>query len=302
MRIEDMQSFLEVVECGSLTHAANKLYITQPALSHRIKELERQLNTSLIIRRRGVSTVELTPAGKAFIPQAEKWIKLQNETENVLKIASRQTLGISASVSIGSCLLHDFFPRLLQSLSEKCMLFLRMSSSMGIYDRMESGETDIGLVGATRYSSKVETAPIATEEFVLIAHKGTYENGSEPIFPSDLDPGKEVLVQWSTQTQLWHEHWFGTAARPILVSEGILSIPLLREIPGSWGIMPWSIARRHGEGLDIFPLSDAPEPRSIYFANVNGNDELKKIIVLVRTEICRFLSCKEHIHVIDPIV
>ena len=120
MRIELVHSFLTVVKEGSLTKAAEKLFITQPTLSHRIAELENQLNAKLIIRKKGVSTIQLTPAGAAFIPQAEKWIQLNAETENIIKAASKETLSFATSVSTGEVILNDFFSTILDNFADRC--------------------------------------------------------------------------------------------------------------------------------------------------------------------------------------
>ena len=62
MRKEQLFQFIEVVDCGSINKAAEKLYISQPNLSRSIHALEEDMGKALIIRNnRGVT---LTPTGK----------------------------------------------------------------------------------------------------------------------------------------------------------------------------------------------------------------------------------------------
>nr|WP_282433432.1 LysR family transcriptional regulator [Desulfosporosinus sp. OT] len=81
-----MEAFLAVIKTGSITAAAKYLYVTQPALSRRIHTLESELGYSLIERKRGVRTIELTNQDKAFISVAEKWQADQNASYRYCRI------------------------------------------------------------------------------------------------------------------------------------------------------------------------------------------------------------------------
>lgn len=59
----EIDAFLNVIKYGSITKAAEVLYISQPALSRRIKSLENELQYKLFIRQKGVRNIELTPQG-----------------------------------------------------------------------------------------------------------------------------------------------------------------------------------------------------------------------------------------------
>ena len=68
MHLRDLRYFLAVAEEGSITRAAQRLFVSQPALSKQLQALERQLGTSLLQRQpRGVT---LTEAGLALLPHA----------------------------------------------------------------------------------------------------------------------------------------------------------------------------------------------------------------------------------------
>ncbi|KTC89079.1 LysR family transcriptional regulator [Legionella cincinnatiensis] len=77
MNITDLQSFLAVVELHSISLAAKKLHITQPALSKRIKKLESEWNTQLFISS-GLRT-ELTEKGKQLLPYVRQMMHLNTE-------------------------------------------------------------------------------------------------------------------------------------------------------------------------------------------------------------------------------
>ena len=68
MHLRELRYFLAVAEEGSITRAAQRLFVSQPALSKQLQTLERQLGTSLLRRQpRGVA---LTEAGLALVPHA----------------------------------------------------------------------------------------------------------------------------------------------------------------------------------------------------------------------------------------
>src|SRR3954468_3795926 len=68
MTLRQMQYFLAVVDEGSFTRAAERLFVSQPALSHQVKALEQDLGGALLERR--PQAVHLTPLGRAFLPHA----------------------------------------------------------------------------------------------------------------------------------------------------------------------------------------------------------------------------------------
>ncbi|NYI06810.1 LysR family transcriptional regulator [Allostreptomyces psammosilenae] len=73
MSLRQMEYFLAIVEQGSFTRAAEELMVTQSALSHQVKALERELGGELLERL--PRSVRLTPMGRAFLPHAETAVR-----------------------------------------------------------------------------------------------------------------------------------------------------------------------------------------------------------------------------------
>src|SRR2546423_15105796 len=61
VNLDELQTFLVLVRCGSFTRAAAELHLSQPAVSRHIQRLEAELGVTLLTRRRG--RVELSQAG-----------------------------------------------------------------------------------------------------------------------------------------------------------------------------------------------------------------------------------------------
>lgn len=83
MTQQGIEVFLAVAKLGSVSAAAQSLYITQPAVSRHLHALEEDLNCTLFVRSRGKRQVELTLQGRDFVPVVEKWQLLWREAREV---------------------------------------------------------------------------------------------------------------------------------------------------------------------------------------------------------------------------
>ena len=68
MELRQFKYFVAIVDCGSLSRAAQQLFIAQSALSKQMAELEAELGTQLLLRSR--NGVAMTEAGKVFYEYA----------------------------------------------------------------------------------------------------------------------------------------------------------------------------------------------------------------------------------------
>ena len=86
-----MAHFLQIVQAGSVSRAADRLDVGQPALSRELRELEEELGQPLLVRHaRGV---ELTPAGEAFKRRAELILGLLDTVRDEVNAAADQPSG-----------------------------------------------------------------------------------------------------------------------------------------------------------------------------------------------------------------
>ncbi|MCI1901573.1 MAG: LysR family transcriptional regulator [Bifidobacteriaceae bacterium] len=96
MELRVLRYFLAVVDEQNISHAAEKLYVSQPTISRQLRELEDELGVTLF--ERGSRTIDLTTAGEYFVNQARQIVALADKTvANV-----QRTQEISGSIVIGS--------------------------------------------------------------------------------------------------------------------------------------------------------------------------------------------------------
>jgi DNA-binding transcriptional LysR family regulator len=100
VRVQDVRYFLAVAEELSFTRAAERLFVSQPALSKQIRQLEAQLRAELFTR--GHRTVGLTAAGAAFLPRARTMVAEWEAAAEDVRLAGRTlTVGFHSRIGRG---------------------------------------------------------------------------------------------------------------------------------------------------------------------------------------------------------
>lgn len=114
MDTELLKTFLEVSRTRHFGRAAEALYLTQSAVSFRIRQLENQLGVNLFTRHR--NNIRLTPAGEKLLPYAETLMSTwQAARKDVAHTSRHNELSIGASASLWECMLNGWLSRLYQS-------------------------------------------------------------------------------------------------------------------------------------------------------------------------------------------
>ena len=160
--------FHEVAKHRSFSKVAEGLFISQPAVTKHIKELERRVGMGLIQRRRG--GFFLTEAGKILFKHTHKISSHLMEMENVLGILQKDHRGllkIGTTESYSKCLM----PKLLSGFQAACPSF-KIALDVGNSEEIEKSllvyKNDLGLIAVTKTSSKLESIPFLKEPLVLI--------------------------------------------------------------------------------------------------------------------------------------
>lgn len=146
MNIDGLAAFLAVAETGSFTLAAGQLFLTQPAISKRIAQLEADLNTRLFDRIG--RDIRLTGAGDALLPRARAILLTLEDTRRALHNLSGDTGGtltFGTSHHIG---LHRL-PPILREYSlrwPKVQLDIHFLDSEEAWDDIVAGKIELGIV------------------------------------------------------------------------------------------------------------------------------------------------------------
>ncbi len=285
MTYQDIEAFLEIVQTGSVTRAADNLAVTQPTLSHRLKALENELGMSLLKREKGIRRVELTDAGRNFIPIAEKWKQLWLSTTTVATMRTFRTINVAAAHSINTYIMPEVYRRILE-LYPELSISLCTHHSNEAYRAMENGEADVAFIANPMHTKRVATIPLFKEKMVLVSgDPRLVEHG--PHSPSDLSVRKEIQLDWSRDFLLWHEYWFGPNAKPRIFTDDMKILENFIVQDWAWAIAPLSAATmitRTNPYIGICNLEDAPPDRITYMLSKRSDRhelEVQRIVDLL---------------------
>jgi DNA-binding transcriptional LysR family regulator len=160
--------FHEVAKRRSFSKAAEELFISQPAVTKHIKELERKVGMGLIQRRRG--GFALTEAGKILFKYTHKISSHLMDIENLLEDLKKDHQGI---LKIGTTESYSkgLMPKLLSGF-QTSFPFMKIALDVGNSEEIEKSllvyKNDLVLIAVTKKSPRFESIPFLKEELVLI--------------------------------------------------------------------------------------------------------------------------------------
>ena len=163
-----LQVFYTVAKQLSFTKAAELLFMTQPAVTFQVKQLEEHFNTRLFERSHG--KISLTPAGRLALDYAERILNLTAEMEARIAELTGQMSGpllIGASTTIAEYML----PRLLGEFKQKhpeTQARLTVANSETIERKVADHTLDIGLIEAPSHHPNLITQVCCEDELVMI--------------------------------------------------------------------------------------------------------------------------------------
>jgi DNA-binding transcriptional LysR family regulator len=219
MLLTQLDAFVEVARSGSVSRAADSLFVTQPALTARLQKLETDLGAPLFVRtHRGM---RLTEAGNAFLPYAVRAIETLADGRRLVNAferggAGRLALGAAPAVST------YVLPALLKRFAvghPRVEVSVRTGHSEEILELVLRGQVDLGLVRALRHPD-IESTPLYEDELVLVVEPGHRLAARGRIELEGL--GYEQLILFdrtSSYTELTHALFRGAGVVPSGVME-----------------------------------------------------------------------------------
>lgn len=163
-----LQVFNAVVKYGSFTRAAERLFMTQPAVTFQIKQLEEHFNTRLLERGHGYAT--LTPAGEIVHNYAEKILALNEEMEARVSELTDElagTLNIGTSTTIAAY----WLPKILEGFKRqypRVIPRVSVGNSSLVAGRVANRDLDLGLIEIVTDDPSLERRGAAQDELMVI--------------------------------------------------------------------------------------------------------------------------------------
>ena len=247
MNNQNLKAFITVAECDSFSIAADRLYLTQSAISKRIAQLEQQIGKKLFDRI--ARQVSLTEAGTALLPRAQRILTeyesalqaindLSGEASGVLRLAISHHLG-----------LHRLPPILKQFAQQfpNVSLDIEFTDSEKAYEQVLQGETEVAVITlALESHNSINSRKIWDDPLQFIcANDHPLAKLDQPKL-QDLAEYPIILPGLNTYTgrivqNLFHQQ--GIPLKSTLSTNYLETISTMVEIGLGWSVLPETLIR-----------------------------------------------------------
>ncbi|WP_230868391.1 LysR family transcriptional regulator [Iocasia frigidifontis] len=201
LSLRQLRIFIFVCKTGSMTKTAEELYMTQPAVSQTILDLEDSLNVRLFDRIK--NSLVLTNTGEILLEYSQKIIHLMEETEDVIdRIVNIKQGGlrIGASMTIGTYLL----PEILNGFRERFSgvdLPLIVDNTVLIVNKILNNELDLALVEGPINSPDIIVEPYCEDSLSLVCSVEHHWSQRDYIDPAEIEGEKLIIREEGSGTR-----------------------------------------------------------------------------------------------------
>lgn len=179
--LTDMQLMVNVAGAQSMTKGAERTFLSLPAASNRVKNLETHLGTALFYRTS--QGVTLTPSGETFVRHARIVLRqLEHLRGDIQEYAS----GVKGRVRVfaNTTAMNEFMPNILArylAAHPDVNVELRERLSFLVVKAVAEGSADIGVTAQVGGGESVEFLPYRTDRLVLVTHSAHPLAGADSI-------------------------------------------------------------------------------------------------------------------------
>ena len=248
MDITLIRTFLEVAATGSFMHSADKLFVTQSAVSLRVKRLEDQLGHALFSRSK--AGAELTTEGKAFEGYALSLVKLWEEARQQIGVPE----GFDRTIAVGGQ--ESLWPRLgfrwIDTMQAR-MPSLAVRAEMGPSDRLTrfliEGVVQAALMHTPQLRPGLHAEPLLEEDLILVA-------GCAGASMTEVAE-RYVMIDWGPEFVQAHAVGLPNLVSGKTLALGSIAVPFVAH-RGLAAYMPARSAMPFLESGELHLVADAP--------------------------------------------
>lgn len=191
--LRQLEVFVAVARCGSVSQAASELYLSQPAASMAIAELEKLLGDRFFDRRG--RKLHLNEKGRALLPLSVDIINRVDEIERKFSRKSNEQAGVfklGSSTTIGSYVLPQLLNLFIKEFPE-IEVSLDVHNSEEIIKKILDFELDMGIIEGTCHNSSIEVIPWRKDRLAVFCSPNHPLAKKKEISIEDLKKAKWIL-------------------------------------------------------------------------------------------------------------
>lgn len=268
----DLQLALNVAQARSLTKGAERTFLSLPAASHRIKNLETSLGVELFYR--GSQGVTVSPAGEVFLVHARQVMQQLQYMQGDMKDFASGVKG-KLRVFANTTAMSEYLPSILGrylTLQPDVNVELRERLSLKIVQDVMDGVADIGIVAgldeAVLRSPNLSFIPYRVDQLVFIAHPDHPLSGVEALdFVDTLEEDYICVSEWSAIHSFLRQaaRNLGRSLRYRVEVSSVETVCRMVAAKVGVSVVPSTAAVRFQRNLDlaVVPLRDAWSQRRL---------------------------------------
>lgn len=164
-----LQSLLAVADHRAVTAAARALFVTQPALSRRLQQLEEEMGAKLFVRSR--SGVALTEAGRIATEEARAIVERYGRIKELIRAQENLTSGI-VRIGGGATAVSFLVPKAIAAFQKQypgVRFEVHEQGSRDVEGDVRDERIDLGIVTLPAHSREFDVRPLAQDRIVLVA-------------------------------------------------------------------------------------------------------------------------------------
>jgi len=246
-----LKTFLEVSRTRHFGRAADNLFLTQSAVSARIRLLEEALGASLFTRNR--NDIRLTPAGMRLTKYAESILSTWNRARQdaALKAEDRESLAIGGMFSLWDIVLQDWLGQV-HSRYPVLALLAESGAQDLLIRKLLDGALDLAFMWEPPQMAELELEEIGQIRLVLVSAAAGRS------VEQALSQGY-IKVEWGTSFAIAHGRHFPEISPPLLrVSHGRMALALLLQGQGASAYIAEPMVREYLASGVLHRVQDAP--------------------------------------------
>jgi DNA-binding transcriptional LysR family regulator len=259
--LTDLRLMVKVAEANSVTGGAQALFLSVPAASTRIKNLEESLGAKLLFRT--PQGVTLTPPGQTLVSHARLVLgQLERLSGDLQEYAS----GIKGHLRVwaSTTAMGEYLPPLLQSFLHhhpEVHVDLRERLSHEIVRSVGEGKVDVGIVSGYERTEALQVIPYREDRLVLVVPADHPLSQAPAILFADTLAFDHVGLQEGSALRAFLQRLCDDLHRALRLRVEVSNFEgacRMIEAGVGIGVMPASAARRHAQalGVHLVPLAD----------------------------------------------
>lgn len=227
--INDLKLVYLINEHKNLTRVSELMFITQPAVSHRVKHLEALLKKK-IIKKIG-KQIHLTEIGNVIVDlyikvrmnykEAQNYIvDMENELKGDLVIGTSDTIGI------------HFLPRFIKTFTSthpKVSIRLTSKPSRIVAEEMIKGKIDLGIALSSSFDDRFMMTKLTDRKDVVIVAKNSLLSGNNKVYLKELAKHPFITLDALSQSRYFLVEWFRNLGLEIKISMELGSIEMVKK-------------------------------------------------------------------------